>query len=113
MAVDIKISKYRRSGAKVFTGRDNGIKARQELELNRYDNDGEVVNVLIPTDTWSINPSFFGGLFEDSIKLYKEKFNQYYKFMYTDQSELKEALAKNIENNINYVRRSIDEVIGG
>ncbi|MCM1179253.1 MAG: hypothetical protein NC347_03275 [Clostridium sp.] len=109
MATDIKISPYRRSGAKIFTSRDNGINARSELDLDALDQKSEIINVLIPSDTWSINPSFFGGLFEDSIKFYGDAFETHYIFLYNDKSVLNEALKKNIENNINYVRRSMNE----
>lgn len=109
MAVDIKISPYRRSGAKVFTGRDNGIKARFEQDLSSIEQEHDIINILIPSDTWSINPSFFGGMFEESIKKYGSSFEQHYMFLYTDKSTLKDALIKNIKSNINYIRRSINE----
>lgn len=102
----VKISQYRRSGAKVFTGRDNGIKARQELQLAELEK-RDVVNVQIPSDTWSINPSFFGGMLEDSIRTYGDDFEQHYQFSYNDGAKLNAALIQNIENNINYVRRSM------
>lgn len=105
----VKISKYRGNGAKVFTGRDNGIKARQELNLAELEKK-DVVMVLIPSDTWSINPSFFGGMFEDSIRTWGDDFEKHYQFYYNDKSKLKESLAQNIESNIGYVRRSMREV---
>lgn len=105
----VKISQYRRSGAKVFTGRDNGVKARQELKLADLEKQN-VINIAVPSDTWSINPSFFGGMLEDSIRLWGEQFEERYKFSYNDGSELNEALLQNISNNIDYVRRSIREV---
>ena len=103
----VKIAQFRRSGAKVFTGRDNGINARQQLRLAELEKK-DTLTVLIPSDTWSINPSFFGGMFEDSIRNYGDDFEQHYRFTYTDGSELNAALVQNIENNINYVRRSMN-----
>lgn len=106
---DIKISPYRRSGARIFTARDNGIRAREELGLDQCDKMEEEVCVLIPKDTWSLNPSFFGGLFELSIKKYMYNFLDKYNFLYTDKSELSDTLQNNIQTNFDYVIRSIGE----
>ena len=71
--MEIRIKKYRKNGARIFTGRDNGVEARKDFQLNDIDAKGDSVTVLIPSDTWGINPSFFGGLFEGSIKKYGNK----------------------------------------
>lgn len=104
---DIKISKYRASGARIFTGRDNGIKAREELNLSRMDEEAGDIRILIPSDTWGINPSFFGGMFESSIKKFGRDFLKKYSFCYTNGAELSESLRKDIIDDIDYVIENI------
>lgn len=110
MVKEVKISQYRNNGAKIFTGRDKGIKARGELDLNSLDEIDEIVKVLIPSDTWGINPSFFGGMFEGSIKKLRRKFEDKYIFMYSNGKELNESLKRDISDNIEYVIRNISGV---
>ena len=97
----INLINYRTGGSKIFSGRDKGIAARKELELNKFDGASESVEVLIPKDTWSINSSFFGGLFEKSIISLKEKrFLEKYKFEFDDKTPLTEELWNNIKEGI-------------
>lgn len=107
MSKNVQISPYRSSGAKIFTGRDNGINARKALDLNSLDNDDDDINILIPNDTWGINPSFFGGLFEGSIKKLGNGFNGKYVFKYTNGDELSDSMKREISENIDYVIRNI------
>ncbi|MBR1930225.1 MAG: hypothetical protein IJ833_01945 [Lachnospiraceae bacterium] len=104
---EFKISKYRNNGARIFTGRDNGIKAREDFGLNRVEEEEGEIYIVIPTDTWGINPSFFGGLFEGSIKKLGDEFSEKYRFLYPNGSELEESLKRDIEDNISYVIRNI------
>lgn len=110
MEKEIKISAYRNNGAKIFTGRDKGIEAREALNLNSLDEESEVVRVLIPSDTWGINPSFFGGMFEGSIKKLGTKFTDKYQFWYSNGDELNESMKRDISDNIAYVIRNISVV---
>lgn len=77
---------------------------RAQLRLNSHDGKGDFVNVVIPEDTYSVNMSFFLGLFANSIRtLGKQEFNRRYTFQgdrvhldelpdYIDQA-LKESFA--------------------
>lgn len=107
MFKEVQISQYRNNGAKIFTGRDKGIKARDELDLNNLDEQNETVKVLIPSDTWGINPSFFGGMFEGSIKTLGSKFTEKYQFEYSNGNELNESMKRDISDNIEFVIRNI------
>ncbi len=98
---EINLIKFRANGSKIFSGRARGITARNELKLNEFDATDGVVKVLIPKDTWSINSSFFGGLFEQSvINLKKEDFLQKYKFQFEDGTPLSDELQHNIDEGI-------------
>lgn len=107
MEKEFKIAKYRGNGAKIFTGRDKGIEARKDFDLDSMDSENSVVYILIPSDTWGINPSFFGGMFEGSIKRLGENFEEKYKFIYSNGKEVNESIRKDIENDIDYVIRNI------
>ncbi|MDE6602925.1 MAG: hypothetical protein K2K90_12360 [Lachnospiraceae bacterium] len=102
----VNIEMYKEAGARIFTDRDTGIRARRELELDKLEKVGKIV-VLLPEDTWGVNPSFFGGMFETSIKNMGEQFRQNYVFQYSNGNELKDSLKENIENDYDYVMRGL------
>ena len=105
--IKIEISKYRSSGAKIFTGRDNGIEARKELKIDELESKYEKITVIIPSDTWGINSSFFSGLFETSIKADYKAFLDRYQFTYNNGKELDASLRDNIDRDIKYVLDNI------
>ena len=98
----LNISKYREQDSKIFTDRDTGVKARAELGLDEIEQENNII-ITLPADTWGINPSFFGGLFEKSIKIYRDSFFEKYAFEYTNGDPLKESLRKDIDDNLQYV----------
>lgn len=105
----LKIEKYKDVDAKIFTDRDKGISARKELNLDQLEDEKThgKITILLPQDTWGINPSFFGGMFEASIKKMRDQFQQNYTFKYADNSELNESLKKNLDNDFDYVMRGL------
>lgn len=66
----IELTKEHRGGPKstTFSGRPEGEAVRLALGLSKYDEGSEIVSVTIPNDTTSFNPSFFLGLFFESVK---------------------------------------------
>lgn len=81
-----------------FAGRPEGQQVRKELRLNQLDTDDNSYLIVLPDDTTSFNPSFYLGLFFDSIKrLEWEKFHDKYQF---DYSVFRPALADVIRQNI-------------
>ena len=96
----INIYEYRKDGSKVFSGRPVGVEARKKEKLNEKDYDGESYLIIIPDDTYSINGSFFGGMFSDSvINLGEEKFRDKYKFQFAN-GELDDNIRNDIEEGI-------------
>jgi hypothetical protein len=57
-------------GGPVFVGRSNGAAVREQLNLNAADKTAEQIIVAIPDDTYSVNSSFFLGLFGPSISFF-------------------------------------------
>ena len=103
----VNMGMYMEAGERIFTDRDTGIRARKELELDRLEKIGKIT-VLLPEDTWGVNPSFFGGMFETSIKTMGDRFRQNYVFQYSDGTELNDSLRENIESDYDYVMRGLN-----
>lgn len=67
--------------AKVYSGRARGKHWRRVFELDQLDREPGTVVVKIPTDVFSVNMSFFLGLFGESVRtLRKEGFEAKYQF---------------------------------
>ena len=107
---EIKLKKEHRGGVNStsFTGRPEGKEVRKQLQLDDCDNNDKSYIITIPSDTTSFNPSFFLGLFYDSMKkLTWEGFNKKYVF---DISALENKLEAVIKNNLDecYRKAKID-----
>ena len=77
----VSLADYNTPGIKVFAGRDRGEAARKAAGLDALDSAGEFVEVIIPDDVFSINSSFFLGMFGNSIRTLGEMdFRQRYSF---------------------------------
>ena len=64
----ISLAQFRGSKSTLFTGRPQGEEARKKLKLDELDKADVEVELLIPDDTTSFNPSFYLGLLFNSIK---------------------------------------------
>lgn len=87
------------SKAKVFTGRDRGEYVRKVSKMDEIEKKFDEIDVIIPDDIYSINPSFFEELFINVVlKLGKEKFLSKFKFKvigdYNIQKPLNEAIMR-------------------
>ena len=83
--------------SKVFTGRDRGKKVRIESNIDNLEKEFETVEIFIPENIYSINPSFFEELFVNVVtKLGKDRFLQKFKFTslgeYNYEKPLNEAI---------------------
>lgn len=97
----IDLSKYLNEN-KVFSGKDFGMKVRKELDLDGLDETGIIAIIDIPSDTISLNLSFFLGLFGPSIrKLNKCGFACKYIFKYDNDIIIETGLEKGIEIALN------------
>ena len=97
---EISIQKYLRNGSKNFYGREVGIEAREALNLSQKDNDEYSYIFIIPTETITISPSFFGGMLGDSVlKLGEKRFREKYSFLDTEK-KLDESIKQDYEEGI-------------
>lgn len=83
-------------GGPVYVGRANGEKARQKLNVRELDALDTPVDVFVPENTYSINSSYFLGLFGDSVVSFgsKRAFLGHYRF------HAPEVLMESIERHV-------------
>ena len=102
--VVINLDNFRVTGSKVFTGRDRGKKVRQESRLDELEAQAPHIEIIIPENVYSINPSFFEEFLLNVVtKLGKEKF--FNKFTFTSVGDyefskpLNEAIDRILRDN--------------
>lgn len=78
----LDLEKYRTPGSKVFTGRDRGEQVRIDSKFDSLVNNSDQVEVLIPADIRSINPSFLEEFLINTVKtLGERRFREKVKFI--------------------------------
>jgi len=97
----IDLLPYRGANSTTFTGRPQGEDVRSILKLNDFDKDVDPIIIEIPIGTTSFNPSFYLGLFFESIKTLGgiEQFQKKYTIKIIDSNE----------NTYNSLLRNISE----
>lgn len=90
---------HRGRDSTTFTGRPQGKSVRDSLNISKIDSDKEKYIVSIPSGTTSFNPSFYLGLFFDSIKTLKgvDNFKKKYTLKVLDENK---KIGENLEINI-------------
>ncbi len=77
-----EIGRTRWRTQKVFAGREAGHACREFFRLDELDKVGREIRVTISEEVYSVNASFFLGMFGDSIRsLGKDRFRSQYHFM--------------------------------
>jgi hypothetical protein len=104
----VYLSKFKESEEKIFINRDNGLEARKELELDELEQEDVTIQVLLPGDIWAINPSFFGGMFEESIKKFQNDFWNKYQFLYTNGDHVNAAVQSSLNYDYDYVIKHME-----
>ena len=104
---EIDLSVFRGKKYKVLSGRGFGENVRREHNLNEIDKQDFVQEIVIPEDVYSLNSSFFAGLFQESLrKLGEKRFREKYLFRCTD------TIRKNVNDGIFHVMNTLD-LLGG
>lgn len=65
-----------------LTGHERGVLARQHYKLDDLDAGTEAVTVLVPVAVYTLTPSFFQGMFAESVQKFgtREAFLNHYRF---------------------------------
>lgn len=77
----INLNDFRSEGTRVFSGRARGQAVLKSIDLLGLEKTKELITVIIPPDTIAFNPSFFLGLFGESVRrLGRAEFDRLYNF---------------------------------
>jgi len=88
----IDLGVYRSPESRVYAGRARGEQVRKATKLDDIDQTQRSVHVIVPADVFSINTSFFLGMFGPSIRaLGAELFRRKYVFEGKSISRVYEA----------------------
>ncbi len=99
--ISIDLSNYTTPASKVFSGQSRGKDLRQILNIEKYEKGDYSVSIIIPEDTYSVNPSFFLGFLGKTVKkLGEEVFNSKFKFICS--SIIKENINEGIKYSLKY-----------
>ncbi len=79
-----------------LSGHERGVAARKEFRVAELDEVGESVRVIVPSDLYGLSPSFFQGMFAESVRKFKsrEAFLEHYSF------DAPDIVVEQIENGI-------------
>ena len=113
--MEINLGKYRGQKSTLFTGRHHGKMAREALQLDKLDKSKDNVVFVIPEGTTSLNPSFFLGLFYDSISNLKgvDNFERKYSFKFEDPNiKVVSVLLLNIDDAKRNASNALENKIG-
>ena len=91
-------------GGPVYAGRSKGERARDLLGLARMDKEPAVVKINIPDDTYSLNSSFFLGLFGPSVVFFKSPDAFLKKYSFNAPDLIVEEIEKGIDRALAEVR---------
>lgn len=99
MEATIDLSDFRTQGSKVFTGRDRGIAVRNSSKIDELIKTNEQINILVPEDIRSINPSFLEEFLINVVqKLGKAKFYKNIFFRTTGKYDIEEDLQEAVDS---------------
>jgi hypothetical protein len=98
--ITIDLEKYRTPGSKVFTGRDRGKTVRELTHIDELVPKDELVEIVVPADIRSINPSFLEEFLNNvviklgSLDAFYKKINFNSLGKYDVKSDLEEAVER-------------------
>ena len=107
----IDLTPFRGINSTSLTGRPQGKTARLVIKLDKIEYKYQKILVFIPLGTTSFNPSFFLGLFYNSIKKlgsidkFLDKFN--FEFDENESEVLIEIITNNIDEALTYAKNSL------
>ncbi|MBA2293130.1 MAG: hypothetical protein H0W15_11830 [Gemmatimonadales bacterium] len=85
----IELLAYMTDGAHALVGRKRGELVRKANKLDDLDDTTDTIVVTVAQDIWSVNSSFFLGMFGNSIrKLGEAAFRRRYRFVGKGTAEL-------------------------
>jgi hypothetical protein len=109
MEPTIDLSELTRGGeVHNLSGHERGLAARNLFELDRLDGEGRPVDVLIPSDIYTVTPSFFQGMFSQSVLALGGDGGQ---FLSRFRFRASPVVMRQIQRGIDSVRMKRDDVL--
>ena len=106
--IKIHLNEFRTTGSKVFTGRAKGVEVREGSNIDQLEIDNEEVTIVIPTDIYSINPSFLEEFLVNVVsKLGAAGF--YAKFKFLNEGDYK--INKDLEEAVERILRTENALV--
>ncbi len=68
MTISIDLAELTRGEVFNLSGHERGTQARQHFQLDVADDSQDEIEVIVPTDVYSLTPSFFQGMFTTSVR---------------------------------------------
>jgi hypothetical protein len=88
-----------------LTGHERGVEARSRYNLETLDHTQNPVRVFIPESVYTLTPSFFQGMFAESVRELGDRFLEHYRF---DASAL---IMRQIQRGISSARMRRESVL--
>lgn len=95
----INLQDFRTVGSKVFTGRDRGVEVREQSKIDDAAGQYDKIDIEIPEDIRSINPSFLEEFLVHVVSRlgeteFRNKFNFHNPGRYKIEDDLNEAIER-------------------
>lgn len=107
----IDLENFRIKGSKVFTGRERGLKIREESKIDKLIDNSADIEILIPSDIMSINPSFLEEFLINVVK--KLGKNEFYKKVNFKSESLRYNITDDLEEAIDRILRNYNALTRG
>lgn len=103
----LDLHQFLRKKERVLSGRERGREVRKIAKLEEMERSGEKIIVMVPKEVYSLNASFFLGLFGPSIRSMGEKeFRARYEFVCDP------LIRRNIDDGISHALKESDVLRG-
>lgn len=108
---EIDLSELTKGGeVRNLSGHERGYAARQHFGLDGADNEAEPVRIRIPSGIYLLTPSFFQGMFSQSVRALgssRERFLEHYRF------DAPSVIMRQIDQGIERVQTRRGDLLAG
>ena len=103
--ITLDLADYQENKSRVFTGRDFGKEVKESTHINELINMFDVVNIKVPDNIGSINPSFLEEfLYDVVIELGEEK--TYEKVVFLCPGNYVDSMKSDVDESISRILRT-------
>ena len=101
----IDFNKFRINKSRILSGRESAEKLRLLLKLDHGDLESKTTyHIIVPSDIYSLNTSYFLGLFGDSVRASGNRSKFLAKFKFECSKEIMEDVVYGIEQSLKEVK---------